>query len=190
MGVLYARVSGAWVPITASQDEVFIGPDTPTDPTAELWYDTDAIQATPPSALPWNMPWGQVGGGIINVADQPGFDTVERAVSGYAATWTAVAGRLYRFSGNISTNQLSTAGYQILSAKIDGGASFTVASLLSVAVNNGGTVPLLRHLGTIAAGAHTIQLYLRTGSGNPGVLSTSQHPGHMLIDDVGPAVPQ
>ena len=40
MGVLYARVGGAWVPVLGV-NEVAIGTDPPTDPDVELWYDTD-----------------------------------------------------------------------------------------------------------------------------------------------------
>jgi hypothetical protein len=46
MAVLYGRIGGAWVPISSSMDnEVVIGPDDPITsyPTAELWYDTDAV---------------------------------------------------------------------------------------------------------------------------------------------------
>ena len=40
MGVLYARVGGAWVP-ALGVNEVAVGTDAPTDPDVELWYDTD-----------------------------------------------------------------------------------------------------------------------------------------------------
>jgi len=51
MGVLFARVGGAWVPISGTSDEVFIGPDDPigTFPMTELWYDTDAPGRDQPS---------------------------------------------------------------------------------------------------------------------------------------------
>ena len=52
MGVLYARVGGAWVPVGGAQDEVWVAAAAPTDPGVELWFDTDAPGATPSEAQP------------------------------------------------------------------------------------------------------------------------------------------
>lgn len=59
MGVLYAKVGGAWVP-ALGPNEVFVGSDQPTDPDVELWYDTDdpglsggvGLEAAKPAAPP------------------------------------------------------------------------------------------------------------------------------------------
>ena len=42
-GVLYAKVNGAWVPVTSGGgDEVWVGPDDPgANSPYEIWYDTD-----------------------------------------------------------------------------------------------------------------------------------------------------
>ena len=49
MGVLRARVGGAWVDIgNAPVDPIWVDPSPPTDPNIEMWYDTDAI-GYPPS---------------------------------------------------------------------------------------------------------------------------------------------
>lgn len=43
MPVLKARIGGAWQEVGLVQaDEVWIGPTAPTDPSVELWYDSDA----------------------------------------------------------------------------------------------------------------------------------------------------
>jgi len=50
MGTLKAKVNGVWVAINggSGSDEVFVQPDDPitANPTAELWYDTDAPAPT------------------------------------------------------------------------------------------------------------------------------------------------
>jgi hypothetical protein len=51
MAVLYANIGGTWVPVGGGSgggtgsDEVFIQDSDPigSNPTAELWYDTDAV---------------------------------------------------------------------------------------------------------------------------------------------------
>lgn len=40
-----------WVHKTSQAGEVWIGPTAPTDPTQELWYDTDAVSPSPQSAV-------------------------------------------------------------------------------------------------------------------------------------------
>jgi hypothetical protein len=59
MGTLKALVNGVWVPIGSGgsgtgSDEVFVQPNDPitANPTAELWYDTDAVAtiAAPPAS--------------------------------------------------------------------------------------------------------------------------------------------
>jgi hypothetical protein len=53
MGVLYARVGGAWQQIGggSAADEVYVGSTAPTDPTTELWVDTAANEAAPRGVL-------------------------------------------------------------------------------------------------------------------------------------------
>lgn len=54
MGVLKAKVDGAWVEVGgsgSSADVLWTGPDAPTDPTIELWADTDAT-ASPSGGYP------------------------------------------------------------------------------------------------------------------------------------------
>jgi hypothetical protein len=49
MGVLRARVGGAWVDIGGDRDQVWVNPSAPTDPNIELWYDTDAPSLLAPA---------------------------------------------------------------------------------------------------------------------------------------------
>jgi hypothetical protein len=81
-GVLYARVDGAWVPVSsgsaAGNDEVWVGPGQPAD-TYELWVDTDEI-APITNDVRWNTAWGTQR--IFKTADQGGFGTTEAVVAG------------------------------------------------------------------------------------------------------------
>jgi len=52
MGALKVKVGGSWIDIGGgSADEVWVGPDAPTSPDTELWYDTDALATSIPSPL-------------------------------------------------------------------------------------------------------------------------------------------
>lgn len=60
MAVAYVNIGGTWVPIGGGiVDPVWVDPNPPTDPTVELWFDTDAsntvsssvgVEAAKPSA--------------------------------------------------------------------------------------------------------------------------------------------
>ncbi len=42
MGVLRVRAGGTWVDVGGGSDPIWVDPSAPTDPSYELWYDTDA----------------------------------------------------------------------------------------------------------------------------------------------------
>jgi len=69
MGVLYARVSGQWVPVIAPPpavtvpDEVWVGPNTPPAAETELWVDSDLTPAP--------MLFAKIGGTWTQVSAPP-----------------------------------------------------------------------------------------------------------------------
>ena len=100
MGVLYARVAGAWVPVVASgggSNEVYVGTDDPivTYPDAEIWYDTDAPTYDVSSANPQNA-LGVVAMGAFR-ATAVALSTTEASIT-LPITYKTVVGRRYRIT--------------------------------------------------------------------------------------------
>jgi hypothetical protein len=97
MPTLKALVGGQWVRVGGSAvgaDEVFIGPDTPPDAGAELWFDTDAVNLADPNDARWNSAWGVVAVGTMAVGD--GQLWTDAAAFTNPLVVTTVAGRRYR----------------------------------------------------------------------------------------------
>jgi len=97
MPTLKARIGGTWVPVGggSTADEVWIGTNTPTDSTTELWYDTDEPNLYEPDTSRWNSAWGVVGR-AVNTAGMTGIGATPTDVTGLTVTFTPVAGRQYR----------------------------------------------------------------------------------------------
>ena len=108
MGVLYARVSGAWVPVVASgggSNEVYVGTDDPivTYPDAEIWFDSDAPAADIDPVRQWNSAWGTVARYVYST-DVTGITTTETWVN--SGTYAGfLAGRRYRTFTRIAYSQ-------------------------------------------------------------------------------------
>jgi hypothetical protein len=135
---------------------------------------------------PWNMPWGRQGGGVITLADQTIATTVETAMTNYAVTWTAVAGRMYRFAAVWNSFHSVGPGYEVYSYKIDGGAFNQFATGENLVANTSVMWSPFVEFSGLAAGVHTVQLYGRTPN-TLKIQSTGQVPGKVYVDDVGPA---
>ena len=93
MGVLYAKVAGAWQPVTGggtSTDEVFVGiaDPRPASTSIELWFDTTVAPGT---LKAWNgTAWVVTGGSTVIASDgvpiQVPFGVAGAAVPGVAGT--------------------------------------------------------------------------------------------------------
>lgn len=87
MGVLYARVDGAWVPVIAPApapvDEVWVGPSAPAASETELWVDSDLTPAP--------MLFAKIGGNWTQVSAPPtnevAVQTDAPAVGGTEELW-------------------------------------------------------------------------------------------------------
>ena len=112
-GAFKVLVDGNWQTVTmgggtsTAPDEVWVGPNTPTDAATELWIDTDE-----PSVLTddmrWNTAWGQVAASDI-------WNTSLNAANNvytYLGTTTAVltAGRQYTFALTQNSGYSNVAG--------------------------------------------------------------------------------
>ena len=178
MGVLYARVAGAWVPVGgggSGADEVSVGPDQPAD-TFELWVDTDETAPLPDDSR-WNTAWGMVAKGTL-----PGGSMVASAGAVLGTlTATMVAGRRYRFTFFLRAMDSSGNGAMDLNLCRDGAAIFD-AWALSVAAYDSASMTWLvdgdssPHTWTIRVGGTNgapVNVYLDSASS-------------FTLEDVGP----
>lgn len=147
-----------------------------TNPTAELWYDSDAPDVL---AMPAVVPRGQVGkvGWLASITDMPA--TTETAISNALAV-TMATGRRYRVSvyGTVRAPSASTTQVQVLVK--DG---VTNLSGWSGWITTGGGWDSL-YLACIIDGdgvARTLTAYANPGA----VLDTSQSGSYLMVEDIG-----
>jgi len=177
VGVLKARVGGSWVDIAAGAiDEVWVGPDAPTDPNVQMWYDTDAPAVQDP-----NVAWGVVAR-ALQTATQTLTSTSEVAIPLAALNYTLQNGRRYRIS-YVNRAIRNNAGQTSLNVKGNGVALNTFwwtgpggwHSVVCEAYRDGDGVARAWTM-TIAPGT-TGEIVLNDGDG-----------GGLYIEDVGPTV--
>jgi hypothetical protein len=77
-------------------NEVWVGPDTPTNPNTELWYDTDEANLTDVNTARWNSSWGAVAVGSFLPAD--GVVVAANASITSTINMVALQGRRYRLT--------------------------------------------------------------------------------------------
>jgi len=179
MGVLKARVAGAWVDIGAiAPDVVWVDPSAPTDPSIELWYDTDATAYAPDTG-----PRGIVGRAVKTDA-QNSIGTAAADVAGLSVPFTAVANRLYRLSA-----------YLFVLPSASGSAIYTITDAANAALARGDIVPSTSgaHMAVsiwvttaFAPGPITVKVRASTGAGTTNVNGAAA-PCTLLVEDIGAA---
>lgn len=104
MPTLKARIGGAWVPVGggSSASEVEVSPSDPigTNPSAELWYDSDAPAALSDD-LRWNTAWGVVATETTSLTVTDGTAVANNVVLCGINGLTLVSGRRYRLTFQI-----------------------------------------------------------------------------------------
>jgi hypothetical protein len=182
MGVLKARVGGAWETIVTGSDEVAIAA---ADPGAgyELWYDTSDPGVSYPA-----MPRGLIGYAVGNGAgDLTGFDTTDRDVTGITVTWTASPTRIYRTTATVVFTGASQACIQRLH----------IADASGVAVNglrfNPGAAgeqfgASLVHIETGLSGSQTRKMRVSANGGTFNVANSATGGARLpliVVEDIG-----
>ncbi len=190
MPVLKAYVNGQWVRVGGGAgggggtDEVWVGPDEPVDPNAELWIDSDDTEMTDPDVARWNSAWG-----VIDYAYGTAPFTVTTPQQFVAhpeltVTWQSVVGRRYRVTAMVGVQKLTATGTVFL-------------SLLNptIQITGAGNGPM-------TAGQYTEMSFERVFDGNGGLLTfvvgvytenngcvvfadTLYQPS-LIVEDVGP----
>lgn len=131
---------------------------------------------------PWNMPWAYVGNSSV-AADQTGITTAVD-LTGFSLPINAVTGRRYRASFLFTAQQLTAQGSQVYVIDVNG----VQTTLMSAVVAPGVYQPFSGiFVFTVTAGVRTVKLRGQTSAGTLSILSASQAPGRLLIEDVGPS---
>ena len=189
MPVLKARIGGTWVDVGgggAGADEVWVGPNTPTDAANELWVDTDDPNMTDPDTARWNSAWGIVAVGTF----------VSTAISLPQGTQVQV-------TNNLSFTPLSGRRYRITFGlrALNGGVA---ASYFGVSLRNGTTAmsTLLPYqplggfdtihytwsfVGDGAAKSYNVTI--ASGSGTSTAYADDSLGSSFYVEDVGPVSP-
>jgi hypothetical protein len=144
-----------------------------------------------PDVKPWGSAWGTVAR-ASTLPTGPGITVPHNTiaaladVAGMSATWTAVAGRLYKV----------TASAIILQNTSGGIADIRIATSGNVQVNQGSyglpagtyaTANVTAILVGLAAGAVTYKLRATTTAGSVNIQMGATTPGIFLVEDIGPA---
>ena len=174
-------------PPGAGTEEVFVQPGDPlpTNPTAELWYDTDEPATLSPD-LRWNTAWGVVGVATAT-ANQAGI-TTQTDLTGLSVTWTAVAGRRYKVSAyTMVTRTVADGTTQVLILTSGGSVFQVISSQPNVAADNLESSGFV--IVTPGAGAQTFKLAITraSGTGTVGLSATANAPAFILVEDIGPS---
>jgi hypothetical protein len=177
----YYSIQPQYMGSAGGSEEVWVGPDTPTDTAIELWYDTDEESITPVQA--WNSAWGLVAPPVV-YATQTVIPTNTNGNPGISVTWTAVAGRRYRVSLTASRVLCATAGELLIYWSDGGGGAFDHVSMRTVQANQVVDVNGFVDLAP-TAGPFTVRLTSGLSSGQ----QTWQYGGYnskMSVEDIGP----
>jgi hypothetical protein len=194
MPVLKAYINGEWVRVGGGSgggtDEVWIGNDEPVDPAIELWYDPDAVNTNDPDTARWNSAWGRVASVVVTSSQSvPAGGWTE--ISGSRATFTAVAGRRYLVSMQVSASQTGAASG--VWGQIQDADSGLEVAVTKINVISGDFLEIVLSCeSTPAAGTKTycIRLYTEAGAVATQAFGPGGSAGPSLrVEDVGPVSP-
>jgi hypothetical protein len=137
----------------------------------------------------WSRPWGIIGT-PVSVTTPTSHGAGFANQTGFAKTFTAVAGRRYRFKARFHLDNSSTGGVSQLQFADGGSAIAGSTANYNIAV--GAAVILyfdLEWVGTLTAGSHTITLQAKatSGSGTTATYADGTFAGQLVVEDVGPA---
>jgi hypothetical protein len=196
MTTLKAYVNGEWVRVgggsaTPAVSEVEIGPDDPSagNPSAELWYDTDATSPTFDETLRWNTAWGLVASVVVTTGQATAAAATWTELTGSRVTFTALASRRYLISMQMSVLQQGAAS-GVWAQICDVTAGNVEIQVTRVTAANGDNVELV--LDTVQTpGAvvktYSIRLYTDAGTATTQAFGPGGSAGPALrVEDIGP----
>jgi hypothetical protein len=167
--------------------EVEIGPSDPigTNPSAELWYDDDAV-APLNSDMRWYTSWGVIGQAKIT-SQQTGITTVV-TLTGSTITASLIAGRRYLISATLAPvfTTVDTVGLVYLRA---GGSAIQTRALSGAVIANvSNTWAVTTTYDAAASGsvAFDVAMAKQGGAGTVGNYADGGVVTVVTVEDVGP----
>jgi hypothetical protein len=136
---------------------------------------------------PWNSSWGEQIR-TVDVTAQTNADNTEHVIAAAATALTAVANRLYRIRVEGSWENLLAGAANITLKVKDGVTLIEQARVLWIAATTAaGSASFVVEIGTLTAGAHTINVTHQSSSASGVTLIASTTPLVITIDDIGPS---
>jgi hypothetical protein len=179
--------NGTWVvPSVASPSEVAISADDPigTDPSTELWYDTDAATATLADEYRWYTAWGIVAKGTFK-AGTTALTPNTNILPVNTLNASTVVGRRYRVMFVVRATSSDSATFIRLELRING---TSVSGAQPLQWSSNGAYDIINYNWLIDGSGTTRSFEVWLSS--QGVNSTVYHEAELssfYIEDVGPS---
>jgi hypothetical protein len=194
MGTLKVRESGAWNPIgVTNADEVWVGPDTPVSPAAELWYDTDEESSSAvDQTIAWNNAWGVIAEARWSSSwssASTSAQTITAATGTNTFTAYLYASRRYRLYWQGMVSSTAAGDYIVLQHQINGAAHTENNAQYIAAANVQVFTWVESRYIPPADGNYTFVMTGRRSSASTGtvsVINTGNNPLWLMIEDLGP----
>lgn len=158
-------------------DQISSGPTPPTNPDAELWYDTSDMGLSLP-----NNPRGQMGYKIGTTGDQTGI-LAATDVAGLTVTWVASPDRVYRIQCGAYFVQNTAAGFVQLLLTNDAN-SIRRQTAANVLAGISSTLHVV-NVETGLSGSQTRKARMMTNAGTLTVSQNNGTQGYLLVEDIG-----
>ena len=163
-------------------------PATPYEGQMIYETDTDKVLVWNGSAwyANWNLPFGVVGT-VSSVAGNITINTgALQNVTLMTLTWTAIAGRTYKFTAVGSALKNTSTSWTKLAVTTGAGAETGIAVYASAAAGEYANLSLSGFLTGIAAGSQTYKLMSTTGSATATLIRSGSDAFQFIIEDIGP----
>ena len=134
-----------------------------------------------------NFPFGVVGA-VQSAAGNVTISTgALQNVTGMSVTWTAIAGRTYKFTVNASCLKNTSESWTLLAVTTGAGATTGSGCYASAAAGQYANLSFSGYLTGIAAGSQTYKLMATTGSATSTIVRSGSDFCQLIIEDIGTA---
>ena len=134
----------------------------------------------------WNLPWGVVGA-VQSVAGNLTVTKSFADVTGSSITWTAVAGRTYKFTANASALKNTSESWVYLTVTTSANAQIGSGVYASAAAGEYANLSFSGYATGITAGSQTHKLRTICGAATATLVRSGSDYLSFFIEDIGPA---
>jgi hypothetical protein len=193
MGVYVRRRVGSlnWVDISDwvqfETSDTFFEIGTPSGPFDDdsTTASTARLGANPEVSASQAGPGGRVASDVGDSTDGTAIGTTTADISGLSTTFTAVAGRRYLVTMNVSVQKATAGDAEIILA--NGSNTILRQGVFTMANNDQGRWTITHELVNPAAGSYTVKGRMRASAGTVTYIGTFTREGEIIVQDIGPA---